>query len=667
MAADARAILTNIYTSELGRAPDPGGLEYYIGEIQKGRTADDIRGEISASAEGRAFDARNPADVVSTLYQRELGREADPSGLQTYTNLLAQGKTAEDIRQALNLSEEGRTVDAAAVQRAYMDQLGREADPGGLNFYLDLAQKGYTQEDIERILNESAEGRQFDSRTLEQAYRDVLNRGVDDPGMQYWLSRMQGDTSIDPRTIGAFLEGGRSGIDVKKTDTDTTTPTTPPSMLPGGGIETKISQGIMPQRVIIGGAPVTLGGGFAAYPYDTQGIANQYMAPARQLQDIASRAEMPPGLVAPPVMAGVRAPGFVPFASTPVVPFTSAGMTYGAAAAPSGGVTVNVPATTTAPQVTTSTSGTIVNPRATTTVVSPTPTVPVTTTPVTPTTPVVTTPVVTTPVVTTPVVTTPTTGTPPVVNVTPTTPTRVVTNPTPTPEPPVTGPVTGADSATIRTGSVTPSLNFTSPFFSGAPVDTSGIYTPQEARDASGQGISSTLTDIGQALSSYGEMPYLPGGLGMGIVGNLITGYQADAMGNAADKLRDIGANPLPGVSTISDRNGNIFTVSNPTSIAVSDVRDFGTEILNTTNAPDGAGIDDERTADMRVGLGPSSLGSGYFGGGTGSIPLPGEEIYGDFAGFAKGGYVQRPVGIDALSTGRVPMYDQYGNIILTR
>ena len=198
-------------------------------------------------------------------------------------------------------------------------------------------------------------------------------------------------------------------------------------------------------------------------------------------------------------------------------------------------------------------------------------------------------------------------------------------------------------------------------------MDTSGIYTPQEARDASGQGISSTLTDIGQALSSYGEMPYLPGGLGMGIVGNLITGYQADAMGNAADKLRDIGANPLPGVTTISDRNGNIFTVSNPTSIAASDVRDFGTEILNTTNAPDGAGIDDERTADMNVGFRTSSLGSGYFGGGTGSIPLPGEEIYGDFAGFAKGGYVQRPVGIDALSTGRVPMYDQYGNIILTR
>ena len=666
MAADARAILTNIYTSELGRAPDPGGLEYYIGEIQKGRTADDIRGEISASVEGRAFDARNPADVVSALYQQELGRSADPGGLEAYTNLLAQGKTAEDIRQTLNLSEEGRTVDAAAVQRAYMDQLGREADPGGLNFYLDLAQKGYTQDEIERILNESAEGRQFDSRTLEQAYRDVLNRGVDDPGMQYWLSRMQGDTSIDPRTIGAFLEGGRSGIDVKKTVTTTpggttpggTTPggTTPPAMLPGGGIETKISQGIMPQRVIIGGAPVTLGGGFAAYPYDTQGIANQYMAPARQLQEIASRAEMPPGLVAPPVMTGARAPGFVPFTSTPVVPFTSTGMTYGAAAAPAGGVTVNVPTTATAPRVTTSTSGTVVNPRVTTTVTSPTPTVPVTTAPVTPTTP--TTP--TTPVVTTPVVTTPTTGTPPVVNVTtPTTPTRVVTNPTPTPD----RPGTGGDSATIRAGSVTPATTFVSPFFSNPTTSTGGgIYTTEQAVSESGQGISSTLTDIGQALSSYGEMPYLPGGLGLGILGNIITGQQADAMGNAADKLRNIASNPLPGVATISDRNGNVYTISNPNLVAASDVADFGTDILQTTNAPDGAGIDDER-----VGFGGGVPVSVMPSIGTGSFPLPGEEIYGDLAGFAQGGYVQRSAGIDALSTGRVPMYDRFGNIVFIR
>jgi hypothetical protein len=123
-------------------------------------------------------------------------------------------------------------------------------------------------------------------------------------------------------------------------------------------------------------------------------------------------------------------------------------------------------------------------------------------------------------------------------------------------------------------------------------------------------------------------------------------------MGSAADKLRDIAANPLPGVATISDRNGNIFTVSNPNLIAASDVADFGTDILQTTNAPDGAGIDDERTADMGFGgYRPVSAGSFI---GTGPSGIPG-ELDNEFFGFAKGGPVQ------------VPVYDQYGNILYVK
>ncbi len=53
MAADSRAILANIYTSELGRAPDEEGLNFYVQQLQSGKTADQIRAEISASAEGR--------------------------------------------------------------------------------------------------------------------------------------------------------------------------------------------------------------------------------------------------------------------------------------------------------------------------------------------------------------------------------------------------------------------------------------------------------------------------------------------------------------------------------------------------------------------------------------------------------------------------------------
>lgn len=58
MAADAQTILNNIneiYTSELGRAADPGGAEFYSNLARGGTSLEDIRAQISGSAEGRAL------------------------------------------------------------------------------------------------------------------------------------------------------------------------------------------------------------------------------------------------------------------------------------------------------------------------------------------------------------------------------------------------------------------------------------------------------------------------------------------------------------------------------------------------------------------------------------------------------------------------------------
>lgn len=316
MAADARALLSNIYTSELGRAPDEGGINFYLSEMQKGKTPDQIRAEISASAEGKAFDARNPADVISALYKQELGRDPDAGGLKSYTNLLSSGTSAEDIRRMLNASDEGRTFDNATVSRAYMDQLGRAPDPGGLKTYLDLVQQGYSQEDLERVLNASEEGRAFDTSTINKAYEKTLGRTADASGRDYWLNQMSQNIGIDPNNINAYLEGGRSGTDVRRTTTTTpstgTTTTGVPAAggavtnanisggMPGSGVEQRISTGALPQRVMIGGSPITLGGGYAAYPYGTQALADQLSIPMLKLQETVSAGAMPAGLVAAP-------------------------------------------------------------------------------------------------------------------------------------------------------------------------------------------------------------------------------------------------------------------------------------------------------------------------------------------------------------------------------
>ena len=173
-------------------------------------------------------------------------------------------------------------------------------------------------------------------------------------------------------------------------------------------------------------------------------------------------------------------------------------------------------------------------------------------------------------------------------------------------------------------------------FLEPIPTDTStSIYTPEQARAESGQGISSTMTDIGQALTSYGENPYLPGGLGAGILGNIITGQQVDAMANAAEKLRETQQADLPGVKSVSDTQGNVYTISNPQTVAQSDYDTFG-DIgpISTPVAPGGPAVDDIPTED---------------------------DLGVNFMGFAQGGPVG---GIGSLPVNYMPIYDKFGNRI---
>jgi hypothetical protein len=54
--------------------------------------------------------AQNWTQTVNDIYQQEFGRQADPSGLASFTNLLNQGLTGEQMREALRTSPEGQSM-----------------------------------------------------------------------------------------------------------------------------------------------------------------------------------------------------------------------------------------------------------------------------------------------------------------------------------------------------------------------------------------------------------------------------------------------------------------------------------------------------------------------------------------------------------------------------
>lgn len=107
-----------------------------------------------------------------------------------------------------------------------------------------------------------------------------------------------------------------------------------------------------------------------------------------------------------------------------------------------------------------------------------------------------------------------------------------------------------------------------------------------------GQGINNSLADFGLALMAYGEAGkgIAPGSLLAGIAGNYIAGQQADRMGNAADALASMQQSNLPGMFSVSDANGNVYSMSTPDSIAAADAAMFGGMDMGGYSAADGVG-----------------------------------------------------------------------------
>ena len=151
--------LAKYYTSEFGRAFDRPGLDFWAGKILKGDVAlGDVAKLFSTSEEGLKYDIAtlaagkenkgyiDPAlkgryETVQDLYGKETYRKGDIPGLEYW---LGRNLTSEQYAKAFAESPEAR------VQDAYREVFGstRNADPGGLKFYMDQLASGKKYEDI---------------------------------------------------------------------------------------------------------------------------------------------------------------------------------------------------------------------------------------------------------------------------------------------------------------------------------------------------------------------------------------------------------------------------------------------------------------------------------------------------------------------------------------
>ena len=156
-------------------AASPEGLQY-AGQTPATQTTT----AASTGATGANGTTPDYASLVNQAYQSQVGRAADTAGLDYWVQQLSKGAlTPADLDKAFSATPEGTVYDA------YASELYRSsaADPAGLDYWLGLANKGVPLTDIVKAIGASPEAK------VQDAYHTVFNRVGDPEGVKYWMDQ----------------------------------------------------------------------------------------------------------------------------------------------------------------------------------------------------------------------------------------------------------------------------------------------------------------------------------------------------------------------------------------------------------------------------------------------------------------------------------------------
>ena len=229
------SFVTGCYQIILKREPDAGGLDYWTNAIVKGKTASQmIYGFITSSEfQNRNLDNRG---IIETLYLAVLNRAPDQGGMAywlermdrgdslaavvngfcdsgEFRNVCAQygiqpGKVAEGGNSTPKATEnkeqaaqwdEGKVK--AFISRIYPAAFGRNAGEEETGYWTNqILTGGKTPKQVVRDIVTSnefrAQGKQGEDliRTL---YRVYFNRDADEAGLEYWMGRISEGATPD--------------------------------------------------------------------------------------------------------------------------------------------------------------------------------------------------------------------------------------------------------------------------------------------------------------------------------------------------------------------------------------------------------------------------------------------------------------------------------------
>jgi hypothetical protein len=188
-----------LYFDILGRAPDPGGLATWTGQLNSGVSRSAVANALWQVPEHRGRQ-------VDQYYQTFLNRAADPGGRQHWINQMRGGMSEEAVITAFVMTNEYKKLypTSSAISIAlYEDILNRTPS----NFEvadrataLDGATQTYS--DIVRSLVDSRERHR---KLVDMYYQQFLNRQPDPGGRNYWGEQLDKKVMSDAAVAIALL------------------------------------------------------------------------------------------------------------------------------------------------------------------------------------------------------------------------------------------------------------------------------------------------------------------------------------------------------------------------------------------------------------------------------------------------------------------------------
>lgn len=204
--SEAEATALRMFQGVLGRDADLDGAQNWSALADQGLALTEIASAFLNSTE---FNAIANEDFVNSLYTNLLGRESeDTAGVQNWLDVLASGGTRADVVAGFTNSQEAITFDQSNgdyVQGLYTSALGRDAEEGGLQFWVSQLFAGTSRLEVAQSIVLSGEAAaKSNGDFVDTLYTNALNRdaNADASGKANWVDALAQGTSQADVVLG---------------------------------------------------------------------------------------------------------------------------------------------------------------------------------------------------------------------------------------------------------------------------------------------------------------------------------------------------------------------------------------------------------------------------------------------------------------------------------